>query len=205
MLLLKSAAIAFAVASALATSGCSEEQSAGEVRPVALTVDDTGYYCQMTVVDHGGPKAQIHLKSGGEVLWFTQVRDAIAFTRRPEEPRDIAAVFVSDMGLVSDTGFVSDMGRAASWEQPGADNWIRAETAFFVLGSAKAGGMGAPEAVPFATEAGAKALVAEYGGRIARFEAIPDEYVFAPVDVGAANAMRAGSHGDMTPTPGGNQ
>ena len=89
----------------------------------------------------------------------------------PEETAEVRAVYVSDMG------------RAKSWDDPGAENWIDAEKAFFVIGAAVQGGMGAPEAVPFADRAAAEAWRAEHGGRIATLDEIPDDYVLAPVDV----------------------
>jgi copper chaperone NosL len=37
--------------------------------------------------------------------------------------------------------------------------------------------MGTAEAIPFGTEAGAEAFVAEKGGRIVSFDAVPEAYV----------------------------
>ena len=70
----------------------------------------------------------------------------------PEEPKDIRAIYVSDMG------------RAPSWEKPGATNWVDAKQATFVIGSRMKGGMGADEAVPFSDKAAAEDF-AENGGR----------------------------------------
>ena len=81
----------------------------------------------MILVDHPGPKAQIFLASRADPLWFTQVRDAIAFTRLPEEPRDITAIWVNDMG------------RTTNWEAPEAGAWAEARSAWFVIGSGQAG------------------------------------------------------------------
>ncbi|AXS41402.1 nitrous oxide reductase accessory protein NosL [Breoghania sp. L-A4] len=163
--------IVFAPLVAIATllSGCQEEGPLAKPAAVALTEDAAGHYCQMTVLEHEGPKAQIHLAGNPHPLWFTQVRDAVAFTRLPEEPKDYVAIYVSDMD------------RAESWSDPGIDNWIDATEAWFVVGSARAGGMGAPEAIPFGTRAGAEALVASEGGAILRLAEIPDDYVLAPV------------------------
>jgi copper chaperone NosL len=86
------------------------------------------------------------------------VRDTLTFLNLPEEPKTIAAVYVSDMA------------KAASWEQPGADNWTLAGDAFFVVGSSRQGGMGGTEAVPFSTEPAAQAFVQQYGGRIVRLD-----------------------------------
>ena len=138
--------------------------------PVAqtLTREANGYYCLMTVVYHDGPKGQIILNDG-KVLWFTSVRDTISFTLSPEEPKNIAAIYVNDMA-------------EADWKKPGLNNWIDAHTAWYVLGSDKAGGMGAPETVPFSTKAKAGAFVARHGGTIHKFDAIPKEYITKKVD-----------------------
>lgn len=159
---------------ALLFSGCQEETAVTKPKPIALTQEAAGYYCQMTVLEHDGPKAQIHLEGNPNPIWFTQVRDAIAFMRLPEEPKDYVAVYVNDMG------------KAESWADPGEDNWIDAEDAWFVVESGKRGGMGAPEAIPFAAREAADALVALDGGRVLRLDEIPDAYVLAPVDTDAA-------------------
>lgn len=133
--------------------------------PVAqtLTRDANGYYCLMTVVYHDGPKGQIILDDG-KVLWFTSVRDTISFTLSPEEPKNISAIYVNDMA-------------EADWKNPGLDNWIDAHTAWYVLGSDKAGGMGVPEAVPFSTKEKATFFVKKHGGIIYNFNVIPKEYI----------------------------
>lgn len=154
---------------AFAAAGCQEETAQIKPLPVALTQAAAGHYCQMTVLEHDGPKAQIHLASNPHPLWFTQVRDAVAFTRLPEEPKDYVAIYVNDMD------------KAESWTAPGADNWIDVADAFFVIGSRQAGGMGAPEAIPFGSQQGADTFVAEHGGAIMRFADIPSDYVLAPV------------------------
>ena len=138
--------------------------------PVAqtLTREANGYYCLMTVTNHDGPKGQIILDDG-KVLWFTSVRDTVSFTLSPEEPKNIAAIYVNDMA-------------EADWKKPGLDNWIDAYTAWYVLGSDKAGGMGTPETVPFSTKAKAEVFVTKHGGTIHKFDAIPKEYIMKKVD-----------------------
>lgn len=146
-----------ALAAALALAACSKEEAA--VPPPHRTeAGATGYYCGMLLTEHPGPKGQILLKSRQDPVWFTSVRDTFTFLALPEEPKDVTAVYVSDMG------------RAASWEQPGDDNWIAARRAVYVLGSDREGGMGGPEAVPFADEAAARSFIGEHGGRIAGFD-----------------------------------
>jgi copper chaperone NosL len=124
----------------------------------SLTADATGHYCGMLLAEHAGPKGQILLEGRDDPVWFSSVRDTLTFLNLPEEPKTIAAVYVSDMA------------KAASWEQPGADNWMLAGDAFFVVGSSRQGGMGGTEAVPFSTEPAAQAFVQQYGGRIVRLD-----------------------------------
>lgn len=139
--------------------------------PVALTPQAVGHYCQMNLLEHEGPKAQIHLGGlPGAPLFFSQVRDAIAYARMPEQSHPILAIWVNDLGAPG-----------ATWADPGADNWIDARTAHYVVGSSFAGGMGAPELVPFADRSAADAFARAHGGAVMALDAIPDEAVLAPV------------------------
>lgn len=146
-------------------AACGEQEAKAPPPPARMTAEAVGYYCQMYVLEHEGPKAQIHLESQAAPVWFSQVRDAVAYMRRPDEPRDIAAVYVSDMG------------KAASWAAPGEDNWIDAKAAVYVIESRAVGAMGAPEVVPFGERAAAERFVQERGGRIVALAEIPDGYV----------------------------
>lgn len=138
-------------------------------KPHALTAEATGRYCHMLLSEHQGPKGQIHLKSAKEPLWFSSVRDTVTFTLLPEEPKDIVAIYVTDM-------------TSADWSQPGDDSWMNAREAYYVIRSDLASGMGAPEAVPFKREEGAKAFRAAHGGEIVRFDAIPKDYILGVVE-----------------------
>lgn len=155
----------------LLLAACQEETKSETPVAISMTEEALGHYCQMSLAEHEGPKAQIHLVGHLHPIWFSQVRDAIAYTRLPEETADVAAIYVSDMG------------RAESWADPGIDNWVAAETAVFVIESRSRGGMGTPEAVPFADEAAARDFAAENGGRLVSLEQIPDAYVLGPVEV----------------------
>lgn len=147
------------IALALLAAGCSKEETASAPPPQAIAGDSTGYYCGMLLGEHAGPKGQILLVSGKAPVWFSSVRDTLTFLRLPEEPKDIAAIYVSDMA------------KAPSWEQPGADNWIAAADALFVVGSDREGGMGGAEAVPFGSRQAADAFVKDHGGQVVSFEA----------------------------------
>jgi copper chaperone NosL len=155
-----------AIASALLTAGCEGEKNTAPPAPFALTSEAIGRYCGMNVLEHAGPKGQVILDAKvGEPMWFSSARDTLAFTMLPEEPKDYAAVYVSDMG------------KAPSWKEPGATNWIDATMAFYVIGSAVRGGMGADEAVPFSTREAADKFAGENGGKVMSFEEVPRDYV----------------------------
>ena len=150
----------------LALAACREEAVA-RPDPVPMTAEAVGHFCQMNLLEHPGPKAQVHLKGMTHPLFFSQVRDAAAFRLLPEQEGEITAIYVSDMA-------------AAPWEAPGAMNWIDAEAAFYVTGSDQAGGMGTPELIPFGTEAAARDFAGRHASAVARLDAIPAEVVLAP-------------------------
>ncbi len=143
--------------------------------PVAMTADSTGYFCQMDILGHPGPKAQVHLATyPGAPLFFSQVKDAVAYLRMPEQIDTVT------------TTYVSDMGAALSWADPGATNWIAADKALYVVGSDAKGGMDAPEFVPFSDPAKAQAFAAQHGGKVTTLAGIPDGALTAtsPTDDG---------------------
>ena len=97
-----------------ALAGCREE-AVPRPDPVAMTEEAIGHFCQMNLLEHPGPKAQVHLEGmPGTPLFFSQVRDAVAFRLLPEQQGEITAIYVSDMAK-------------APWADPGATNWIAAE------------------------------------------------------------------------------
>jgi copper chaperone NosL len=116
-------------------------------------------------MEHSGPKGQIILASRNEPVWFSSARDAVAFTMLREEPKDIRAIYVSDMG------------KAQSWENPGTTNWVDAKQAFYVIASRVKGGMGANETVPFLDKVSAEKFATENGGQVVSFATIPRDYV----------------------------
>ena len=146
------------------TLACSDRQPETVPAPRELIRDAVGYFCGMTVLDHNGPKGQVFLTDRQQPLWFTSVRDTIAFTRLPGEPKNIAAIYVTDIGR-------------ASWDQPEPGTWIDARKAFYVLGSDRVGGMQAPEVVPFATREDAELFIQQHGGGIYVFDTIPRESI----------------------------
>jgi len=143
-------------------AACSEEQPQAVPEPQELTTDAVGYFCGMTVLNHNGPKGQIFLTGREQPLWFTSVRDTLAFLHLPGEPKNIAAIYVTDVGR-------------ASWDRPEPGTWIDARKAFYVVGSDRLGGMQAPEVVPFSRREDAERFVQQHGGKIYRFSAVPLE------------------------------
>lgn len=162
---------ALAALALLALAACREEL-ADLPAPVAMTEEAVGHYCQMGLLEHPGPKGQVHLSGLPYPLFFSQVRDAIAYQRMPEQSHMIAVIYVSDMGAPG-----------AGWDDPGAANWIAADSAHYVVGSTLAGGMGAPELVPFADPDRAATFAAEHGGQVLRLADIPDTEVLTPVEL----------------------
>jgi len=145
------------LAAVLLLAACSKQDDAIP-GPHAMAADATGYYCGMLLTEHGGPKGQILLRGSDTPVWFSSVRDTINFLRLPEEPKDIGAVYVSDMA------------KAPNWEEPGAENWIAAADAVYVVGSDRQGAMGGAEAVPFGARDAAAAFASQHGGKVVSFE-----------------------------------
>ena len=184
---------ALALASALLTSGCKEDKSAAAPPAQEPTADATSVFCNMALVGHPGPKGQIFLKDHKAPLWFSSARDTIAFTLLPEEPKEITAIYVNDMGK-------------ADWDSPQPGTWIDAKKAWYVIGSSRTGGMGAAEAVPFADKAAGSRFAQHYGGHLIAFAEIPTDYILGgdasdhpaltsqpPLEPSAANHNQHGS------------
>ena len=160
---------AWVVAAALLTAllaGCDEHGGEAVVPPPREVGDSAiGHYCGMALAEHPGPKGQIFLAGKPDPVWCSSVHDAFAFTLLPEEPKDIAAIYVNDMG------------KAKNWDPPEAGSWIDAKKAWYVIGSSRKGGMGGDEAVPFGDEAAARDFAAANGGRLVRFDTMPKSYI----------------------------
>jgi len=152
-------------------AGCRDEAAVRAPDPVVMTEEAVSHYCMMSLDEHPGPKAQIHLEGLPDPIFFAQVRDAIAYLKQPERSAPIAAIYVSNMS------------RAPSWDAPGTDNWIAAEEAIFVVGADVTGGMGAPELTPFETEQAARDFAALHGGELMRLSEIPEEAVLGAVEI----------------------
>lgn len=152
-------------------SGCSDNSiQINKPEAIVLTEEAAGHYCQMIIFEHEGPKAQAHLAGMVAPLWFSQVRDGLAFLKSPEQSAEILVLYVNDMGA------------ATSWAEPGSGNWIDAQSAHYVVGSDAVGGMGAPELVPFIDQDKAEDFANQRGGKVMRLSEIPAETVLSPVE-----------------------
>jgi copper chaperone NosL len=151
---------------AMLLAGC-DQGSAPEKLPPPQEVSDqsVAHFCGMLVKEHPGPKGQIFLSDGKDPVWFASVTQTFSFTMLPEEPKNIVAIYVTDMG------------RAKNWDQPEPGTWIDAKTAFYVIESRQRGGMGSSEAIPFGEEAQAKSFAEANGGRVVTFTEMPESYV----------------------------
>ena len=134
--------------------------------PQEITAASSAVFCGMLLSEHIGPKGQIFLRSSAKPLWFASVRDMIAFLRLPDMPKDVIAAYVTGMD------------QATEGAEPAPGSWIAANRAFYVIGSARLGGMNTAEAVPFAAAQAARRFGAAHGGRVVSFDDIPDSYVF---------------------------
>lgn len=163
--------ITFPLMMLAALAACDDETvSRNMPDPMVLSDEAAGYYCQMVILEHEGPKGQLYLDGMIAPLWFSQVRDGLAYLKSPEQEGVILVLYVNDMG------------EAISWDEPGPDNWIDAKTAFYVVGSDAIGGMGAPELVPFSDPVKAEDFAAEHGGTVLKLDEISAETVLSPVD-----------------------
>ncbi|MDQ7071886.1 MAG: nitrous oxide reductase accessory protein NosL [Rhodobacterales bacterium] len=153
-------------------AGCKDDDLAQGDLPAAqiLTEDAAGHYCQMVILEHQGPKAQVFLDGMDAPLWFSQVRDGVAYLKSPEQSAEIRVLYVNDMGA------------AISWSEPGPENWIDAKTAYFVVGSDAIGGMGAPEIAPFSDPVKANEFASDHGGKVLKLDDISAETVLSPVE-----------------------
>ncbi|MCG8508459.1 MAG: nitrous oxide reductase accessory protein NosL [Rhodospirillales bacterium] len=168
------------IAAVLLLTGCKDDQAMGKADPTTLDREAVGHYCGMIVADHPGPKGQIFVEGRIDPYWFTSVRDTIAFTLLPEEPKRITGIYVNDTARIGD------------WEAPEMSSWIGAETAWYVIGSSRRGGMGAAETVPFKEKQQAAAFAEDFGGHVVAFSEIPTDYVLG--DAGT-EADQAHAHG----------
>ncbi|HSV28849.1 MAG TPA: nitrous oxide reductase accessory protein NosL, partial [Candidatus Omnitrophota bacterium] len=146
-------------------AACGDDEQAAAPPPAAMSEAAIGHYCGMALADHPGPKGQVQTRSRKEPYWFSSARDTLAFAMLPEEPKDIAAMYVTAMD------------KATDWAKPGPDTWVAARTAFYVVGSDAKGGMGQAEIVPFSSREAAQAFADQHGGNVVPFDQVPRDAV----------------------------
>ncbi len=139
----------------LSLLGC-EKETEVKPPPVEFTDTDSCALCGMLIMEYPGPKAQIHYRNG-RVDRFCSVQEMMSFYLQPDRPKDIVAIYVTDM-------------KRADWKRP-RNAWIDAEGAFYVYGASISGAMG-NELVPFSDRPSAEAFIARYGGKVIRFHEI---------------------------------
>lgn len=146
-----------------ALTACNETASVpGPQEPTANSVAE---FCGMSLQEHPGPKAQLFVKGREAPYWFSSVHDMFAFTMTSVQRLPILAIYVTDMGKVR------------NWDHPEPGIWLEAHNAVFVIESNRRGGMSEDEAIPFGAEPEARRFVAEHGGRIVPFDAMPAGYI----------------------------
>lgn len=157
-----------AAAVLLPLTACQEKTAEAPPPPQAIAADAVGRYCGMNLMDHPGPKGQVILKGSDKPVWLSSVRDTLAFTALPEEPKDYRAVYVTDLG------------RAADPRDPDLSAWVEARQAWYVLNSGQTGGMGEAETLSFADEEAARRFAAANGGTVKRFTDLTMEEILMP-------------------------
>ena len=119
MTLQRWAAITAFSAIMLALSACGgDEPAAPPPAPQAVTADAVGHYCGMMLKDHAGPKGQIFVKGRAAPVWFSSIKQVFAYTRLPEEPKGLAAIYVNDLAAAGPDGAAVlsiDGGPPAAW------------------------------------------------------------------------------------------
>lgn len=151
-----------------APAGCKKD-AASMVAPAPQAISDTaiGQFCGMALTEHPGPKGQIFVGTEVKPYWFASVRDAVAFTMLPEMPKNLTAIYVTDMEP------------ADAWDHPAQAAWIDARKAVFVIGGQRRSGMDTAEAVPFSNPEAAQRYATAQGGKVVGFADIPQAYVLS--------------------------
>ena len=134
--------------------GCGDQPAA--VRPQDITQATVCALDGMLLMDHPGPKAQVHYDQGPPDF-FCDTKEMFAIYLRPEQRKRVVGVFTQDMGK-------------ADWNRP-EGHWIDAKAAFYVFGSSRHGSMG-PTVASFARAEDAQAFAKKHGGKVLRFEGV---------------------------------
>jgi len=152
----------------VATVACNKLPDRVKPAPQEISEGAQAQFCGMALTEHPGPKGQLFVRGQDKPFWFASVRDTFAFTMLAEMPKNIAAIYVNDMG------------RVRNWSVPEPGTWVEAREAVYVIGSRRRAGMDTDEAVPFAAPDAAHRFAADNGGRVVRYEEMPLDYIFPP-------------------------
>jgi len=136
---------------ALALAACGK--AAHNVAALDPAADTACALDGMLLLDHPGPKAQIHYAEG-RPDYFCDLAEIFGVLQAPEQKRAVAAIYVQDMSKTD-------------WAHP-QGHWVDARTAFYVVDSRKEGSMG-PAIGSFATQQDAAAFAAKEGGKVVSF------------------------------------
>lgn len=159
----------------LIIAGCQPVEKAERPEPLMPTTEAIGHFCNMLLSEHEGPKSQVLRKGSNEPLWFTSVRDGIAYTKLPEESKDITAVYVTAIDTLPNFNLAHP--------ELMKESWVSAEWAVYVIDSRLRGGMGAMEAFPFRDTTMAAQFTEIHGGRVVRFSDVPRDYVLGNSEI----------------------
>ncbi len=146
-------------------AACDDKPSSEVPSPREISKDSIAEFCHMAVDEMPGPKGQIFVKDQARPFWFASVHDAFAFVMLPDTPKNVVAIYVTDMA------------KARNWDNPEPGTWVDGRKAVYVIASNRRGSMGENEAVPFSDERAANDFIARYGGRLVRFEEMPKDYI----------------------------
>lgn len=135
-------------------AACGKTNGPAPLVPVEIDRSTSCTLDGMLLADYPGPKAQIHYADRTEPDFFCDTVEMFAIYFKPEQVRQVRALFVQDMGK-------------ADWAEP-RDHWIDAKAAWYVHGSSRHGSMG-PTIASFALEGDAQKFATEHGGKVVAF------------------------------------
>ncbi|WP_444894091.1 nitrous oxide reductase accessory protein NosL [Microbulbifer sp. TRSA001] len=125
---------------------------------VAIENGEECHLCGMIITNYSGPKGQLISKGQEGNLKFCSTLDMFAFIVDPENSHNIQQAFVHDMAVTP-------------WDRPDEETYIDARKAWYVIGHAKQGSMGATLA-SFARQQDAQAFADVEGGEVLSFDQI---------------------------------
>ncbi|WP_318245674.1 nitrous oxide reductase accessory protein NosL [Halomonas denitrificans] len=139
----------------IALSACSDSQNSSTAGPVPIGQDDICHVCGMVMTDVPGPKGELSFQGESSPLKFCSVSEMMIFLQQPENADRRATAWVHDMG-------------SGDWLRPESHTFIDAQSAWYVSGHSRRGGMGHALA-SFAERNDAVRFQQRYGGSLVRF------------------------------------